>query len=298
MSRGAGHGALQDCRVDRQDGSGDARHTDRHGREQAGAAHGGEIGPHQQRRLHHADKDVGRRRRADRPGNAERPSQRPADSMHDARQHAPMVEQLGQRADHQDQRQRVKCEDERIGRLHRFEGRRRAGKIAEHQPHARAGRRLQRADQSRRPIEGDAHRADVEHDSGNQKLHAQSDRQEVYESARADGGPVLGDRPSNQRKHDKTGKALRLQHATRPVPRHYARLSMYVRRRRSAMSVPSAGALPAGGWRSPCRSGGRRDRRSRSASPASVSARRPAATASAPTAGSPRPSGSRAWRAG
>ena len=69
----------------------------------------------------------------------------------DLLQHAPVIEQLGQRADHQDQRQRLEGQDEAGLGPHRVEGRRAAGQIAEHEAHAGAGGRLQRGHEARRP---------------------------------------------------------------------------------------------------------------------------------------------------
>jgi hypothetical protein len=119
---GARQRRLQHGGVDRQHGAGHAGHADRHGGEQAAAAHGGEIGPHQQRRLDHADEHVGGSRRADRAGDAQRALQHPADAVHDLLQHAPVIEQLGERADHQDQRQRLEGQDEAGLGPHRVEG--------------------------------------------------------------------------------------------------------------------------------------------------------------------------------
>ena len=167
----------QDGGVEGEHRAGDARHADRHGGEQAAAAHGGEVGAHQQRRLHHADEDVGRRRRADRAGDAERALQHPADAVHDHLQHAPVIEQPRQRADHQDQRQGLEGQDEAGLGPHGLERRRPAGEIAEHQPHAGIGGGLQRGDQPRRPVEGDAHGRHVQHDAGDEELQAEARQQ-------------------------------------------------------------------------------------------------------------------------
>ena len=69
MPGGPGQRALEQARVERQYGSGDRCHAGGHGGEQRAARHGGKIGADQQRRIDHADEDVGRRRGAERPAD-------------------------------------------------------------------------------------------------------------------------------------------------------------------------------------------------------------------------------------
>ena len=98
-----------------------------------------------------------------------------------------MVEQPRQRADHQDQRQRVERQDEAGLGTHRLERRGAAGQIAEHQAHAGVGGGLQRGDETRRPVEGGARGGDVQHHAGDEDLQADAGHHDARQPRRLDG---------------------------------------------------------------------------------------------------------------
>ena len=60
-----------------------------------------QIGPDEQRRLDHAEEDVGRGREPDRAADAERALEQPGKAAHDRRQDAPIEQQRGEHAHHQ-----------------------------------------------------------------------------------------------------------------------------------------------------------------------------------------------------
>ena len=121
-----------------------------------------------------------------------------------------MVEELGERADYEDERQRVKCQDEAVLGVDALERRRAAGQVAKYQPHTGAGRRLQGRHQARCPVEGNAHGADVEHDAGNDELHAEAGGEEAHQPCRSNGRAPLRNEPGDQRNGDQPDEALPL----------------------------------------------------------------------------------------
>jgi hypothetical protein len=96
-----GNERAKDDGVDHQHGAGDAGHAAGHHDEQLAARQPREIGPDEQRRLDHAEEDVGGGREPDRAADAKRALQQPGEAAHDRRQHAPIEQKRGQHAHHQ-----------------------------------------------------------------------------------------------------------------------------------------------------------------------------------------------------
>ncbi len=71
------HDRTQDGGVKHEHSAGDPGHAAGHDDEQFGARQPGEIGPDEQRRLDHADEDVGGGGQSDRAADTERALQRP-----------------------------------------------------------------------------------------------------------------------------------------------------------------------------------------------------------------------------
>ena len=119
--------------VEHQHRAGDAGHAAGHHQEQFAAGELRQIGTDEQRRFHHAEKDVGGGREADGAADAERALQQPRHAAHDRRQHAPVEQQRRQHAHDEHDRQRLKRQDEiGAGRLE-VERQRAAAEIAEHE---------------------------------------------------------------------------------------------------------------------------------------------------------------------
>ena len=146
MRRGIGDQRRQQGGVEHQHGAGDAGHAAGHHQKQFAARQLRQIRPDEQRRFHHAEKDVGRGRQPDRAADAERALQQPRHAAHDRRQDAPVEQQRGQHAHDQHDRQRLKRQNEiGAGRLE-VERQRAAAEIAEHEGGAGARGRRDRAD--------------------------------------------------------------------------------------------------------------------------------------------------------
>ena len=71
MAGRAREARLKQARVKRQHGAGHGRHSGGHGGEKRATAHALQIGPDEERRLNHADEDVGGSRGAKRPAYPE-----------------------------------------------------------------------------------------------------------------------------------------------------------------------------------------------------------------------------------
>ena len=138
------HARADDAGVERHDGAGDAGHAGREDDEQFAARDAGQIRFDQQRRLDHADEYIGCRGQADRAADAQRLFQQPGHHAHDQRQHAPMEQQGGQGAHHQNDRQSLKGQHEAGAGAGFGIGQRAAAEIAEHHRRAGAGGPLQR----------------------------------------------------------------------------------------------------------------------------------------------------------
>ena len=131
MAGGVGQDRAEQGGVEHQHGAGDARHAAGHDDEQFAARQRREVGPDEQRRLDHAEKDVGCGRQADRAADAERPFEQPGEAAHDRRQDAPVEQQRGEHAHHQHHRQGLQREDEIGARRLEVVGQGAAAEIAE-----------------------------------------------------------------------------------------------------------------------------------------------------------------------
>ena len=132
--------------VEHQHGAGDPGHAAGHHQKQFAARQLRQIRPDEQRRFHHAEKNIGGGGQPDRAADAERALQQPRHAAHDRRQDAPVEQQRGQHAHHQHDGQRLKRQDEiGAGRLE-VERQRAAAEIAEHERRARARGGGDRAD--------------------------------------------------------------------------------------------------------------------------------------------------------
>ncbi len=135
------------ARVEKEHRAGDRRHAHGHQREQLAARDAREPRSHEQRRLDHADEDVGRGGQPEHAADAERALEQPGDRAHDGRQDAPVKQQRRQRAHHQHDRQGLEGEDEARTGVRLGERQRAAAEIAEDEGRAGARRRLQREQQ-------------------------------------------------------------------------------------------------------------------------------------------------------
>ena len=136
----------EEGRVEHQHGAGDAGHAAGHHQKQFAAGELRQIGADEQRRLDHAEKDVGRGGQPHRAADAERALQQPRHAAHDRRQHAPVEQQRRQNAHDQHDRQRLKRQDEIRARRLEIERQRAAAEIAEHEGGAGARGRRDRVD--------------------------------------------------------------------------------------------------------------------------------------------------------
>ena len=128
-------------RIEYQHRTGDARHAASHDDEQLAAGEAGEIGPDEQRRLDMTDEDIGRGRQPNCAADADGPFQRPGEGAHHRRHNAPVEQDRGEHAHHQQDRQCLQREHE-FGAGHlQIVGQRPAAEIAEHERGSRPGGR-------------------------------------------------------------------------------------------------------------------------------------------------------------
>ena len=169
MRRGIGDQRRQQRGVEHQHGAGDPCHAAGHHQKQFAARQLCQIGPDEQGRFHHAEKDIGGGGKPDRAADPERALQQPRHAAHHRRQDTPVEQQRGQHAHDQHHRQRLERQDEiRAGRF-QIERKRAAAEIAEHErcPGARGGRN--RADRVVDGAERMGHQRKLDqHDGGEQ----------------------------------------------------------------------------------------------------------------------------------
>ena len=94
MRRGIRDQRREQRGVKHQHGAGDAGHPAGHDQEQFAAGELRQIGPDEQRRFHHTEKNVGGGGQSDRAADAERAFQEPRHAVHDRRQHPPIEESV------------------------------------------------------------------------------------------------------------------------------------------------------------------------------------------------------------
>ena len=104
--------------VKHEHGAGDARHAAGHDQEQFAARQLCQIGSDEQRRLHHAEKDVGGGGEPDCAADPEGALQKPGHAAHDRRQDTPVEQQRREHAHDEHDGERLKRENEiRAGRF-------------------------------------------------------------------------------------------------------------------------------------------------------------------------------------
>ena len=146
--------------------------------------------------------------RPDRAADAERAFQKPRHAAHDRRQHPPVEQQRGQHAHHQDDRQRLKRQDEiRTGRLE-IEGQRAAAEIAEHEGGAGAGRGRNGVDGVVDGAEGAGHQRQLDQHQRGDERDRKSDRRLPPRHRAA----VFAERPRHRQQRQHAERRLQLQH--------------------------------------------------------------------------------------
>ena len=176
MRRGVRDQRREEGGVEHQHGTSDAGHAAGHHQKQFAARELRQIGADEQRRLDHAEKDIGRGREPHRAADAERALQEPRHAAHDRRQHTPVEQQRRQNAHDQHDRQGLKRQDEIRARRLEVEGQRPAADIAEHEGSAGARRCRDRVDGVIDGAERLCHRRQLEqhqrgHDGGGEADH-------------------------------------------------------------------------------------------------------------------------------
>ena len=204
----SGRIGLEQGGVEHQHGAGDARHAAGHDDEQFAARERREIRPDEQRRFHHAEKDVGGRRQADRTADAERPFEQPGEAAHDRRQDAPIEQQRGQYAHHQHDRQGLEREDEIGARRREVVGQGAAAEIAEDERRAGPGGGGNRADGIVDGGEGHRHARHLEQEGRGGEGRDEADGRELPRHRTG----VLADRPGKPDEREHTEHGLQLLH--------------------------------------------------------------------------------------
>ncbi|MGX1165033.1 hypothetical protein AB7M16_001299 [Bradyrhizobium sp. USDA 372] len=213
MRGGVGDERGQQRRIEHQHGAGDAGHAAGHDQEQLAARHLCQIRPHEQRRLDHAEEDVGGGRETDRAADAERTLQQPGHAADDRWQHAPIEQQRRQHAHDQHDRQRLERQDEvRAGRL-QVEGQGSAADIAEHEGGAGPRSRRDRADRVVDGTEGMGDDRQLQQHEGGDEGRGEADRS----LAQRHGAPILRQREGDQQQCENAECRLQAQHGV-PKP--------------------------------------------------------------------------------
>ena len=176
MRRGVGNERAEQSGVDHQNRAGDAGHAAGHYDEQLAAREACQVRPDEQRRLDHAEKDIGRSREPDRPADLERALQEPGEAVHQRRQDAPMEQERGQYAHHQHDRQGLQRQHKFRPRHLELVGKLAATEIAENEGGAGpacGGDRIDRIVDRREHARG---ARDLEQDDRGNERHHQRDR--------------------------------------------------------------------------------------------------------------------------
>ena len=129
--------------VEHQHGARHRGHAAHHHRKQFTPLQGQQVGPDQQRRLHHAEKDIGGGADTQGPADTEAATEHPGKPPHHHRQDAPVKQQRRKGTHHQHQGQAAKGENIAVLRAAEVEGGGAATEVAEHQAGAGAGGFLQ-----------------------------------------------------------------------------------------------------------------------------------------------------------
>ena len=200
--------------VEHQHGAGDAGHAAGHHQEQFAAGELRQIGADEQRRLDHAEKDIGGGRQPHRAADAERALQQPRHAAHDRRQHAPVEQQRRQHAHDQHDRQRLKRQDEIRARRLEIERQRAAAEIAEHEGGAGARGRRDRVDGVVDGAERLRHRRQLEQHQRGDDGDGKADRR----LPQRDRAAVFAKRPCDRQQRQHAERRLQLQHESPATP--------------------------------------------------------------------------------
>ncbi len=170
--------------------------------------HVGEIGPHQDRRFHHADEDIDGGAGSQRPADADGSAQDEGHAGDHALQQTPMEQQRRQRANHEDHRK--DAEGQRQGRALavELEGKGAAADIAEDKAGARLGGAVERA----HPLREEGHRArrrwNFQQQHGERRLQGDAGD----DDARGNGATVLAEEGGEAEQGDEGETAVKQMH--------------------------------------------------------------------------------------
>ena len=204
LTEGVGQHLTQDARVEHHHRARDGGHARGHQGEQLAAAQVLQIGAHEQRRLHHADEDVGDRAQRQGAADAHGLAQQVGERAHDKRQHPPVKQQRRERADQQHQRQGAKGEDEARAAAALGVWQVAAAEVTEDERGAGAGRLLEREQQV---VQADEHPLERRHPQqrrGERELQRHAGEQDAPRRPRA----VLAEDPGQREQHEDTEGAL------------------------------------------------------------------------------------------
>ncbi len=207
MGRGVRQHVLQDGRIGHHGRAGDAGHAHRDQHEELGPRQAGQVAANEDRALHLAHEDGGgggERRRAAQPHGL---FEDQAEALGDPLQDAPVPEQGGQGADHQDHRQHPEGEDEQRGGVGQGVGLvLAAGQEAEHEGDARLGA-------GREPVHrvADAHQPVAQQRQAEQRHHQDRlHRDRAQRQLPREPAAVLRDRPAKPDGQRDAHQALRV----------------------------------------------------------------------------------------
>ncbi len=199
--------------VEDHDGAGDVGHAAAHRDEQFAAREPIEIGPDQQRRFQHAQKNIGRRAESDGAADAHGFLQHPGKGPDHERQDFPVEKERGEGADDQDQRQRLEGKNERRSRIGLRKGKLPASQIAEGEGGARGCGFFEDGDSPVQQLKEIAEERNFEQGQRQDELnHKTRDDDGV-----TDGTPVLADQPGEARQKKDSGNALQVHVPDLPV---------------------------------------------------------------------------------
>ena len=154
--------------------------------------------------------------RPDRAADAERALQQPRHAAHDRWQHAPVEQERRQHAHDQDDRQRLKCQDEIRARRLEVEWERAAADVAEHERGAGARCRRDRVDGVVDGAERLCHRRQFQQHQRGDDGDGKPDRGLPQRNRAA----VLAERPRDRQQRQHAERRLQLQHESPEAPAH------------------------------------------------------------------------------
>ncbi len=206
MRRRIGDHRAQQGGVQHQHRPGDAGHAARHHDEELAAREAREIGTDEQRRLHHAEKDVSGGRQPDRAADPERAFEQKGEAAHDRRQDAPVEQQRGEHAHEQHDRQRLQRQHEFRTRHLELEGKLAAAEIAEHEGGAGLAGGGDGIDRVIDHREGMADAGHLEQRDGGEERHHEADRGLLE----GDGAAVFAEHPGDGDEREYADRRLQI----------------------------------------------------------------------------------------